>query len=407
MSFPFRRAALWLVPAWVALALASRRRRARSGCSSRSARRRACRAARPRLRRPGPRAAELGRRAAGHVPPVFGGLAARDPPAAGSARPTSPASTPPPRRSTCGRSSARCSSRARAARRARAAAGSSSPTGSPTAASARCARSRSSRPGSWSASNASGDAIVAWTRERSPFVRVSERKDGRGFGPPRDLAIARSAAVAINARGDRLLAWPDGPAHRRARAPRAAASWGRPGASAACRSTATAGCRRSSRPTGACSSRGAATAATAASPCATAAARGACGAWSGAAARRRSARARRPSCRSPTPSGATYVAWTHAHAAGELRDARARRAGRAGRAAASSRASAARCSTTSRPARTARSPSTWAAVLSKDEPAADRDLRGVRRARRRLRGRSGCRRRARSSRAAAASRFSR
>lgn len=60
---------------------------------------------------------------------------------------------------------------------------------------------------SWSDSNASGDAIVAWTRERSPFVAVSERHDGRGFGPPRDMAIGRTAAVAINARGDRLLAW--------------------------------------------------------------------------------------------------------------------------------------------------------------------------------------------------------
>jgi len=63
---------------------------------------------------------------------------------------------------------------------------------------------------SWSASNASGDAIVAWTREKSPFLAVSDRMDGHGFGPPRDLAIARSATVAINARGDRLLAWPEG-----------------------------------------------------------------------------------------------------------------------------------------------------------------------------------------------------
>jgi hypothetical protein len=63
---------------------------------------------------------------------------------------------------------------------------------------------------SWSASNSSGDAIVAWTREKSPFLAVSDRLDGHGFGPPRDLAIAGSATVAINARGDRLLAWPDG-----------------------------------------------------------------------------------------------------------------------------------------------------------------------------------------------------
>src|SRR5436190_1037700 len=79
--------------------------------------------------------------------------------------------------------------------------------------------------GSWSASNVSGDAIVAWTRERSPFIAVSERKDGHGFGPPRDMALGPSAAVAINARGDRLLAWPEG---RRigVRIRRAGGSWG-------------------------------------------------------------------------------------------------------------------------------------------------------------------------------------
>jgi hypothetical protein len=79
--------------------------------------------------------------------------------------------------------------------------------------------------GSWSAANASGDAIVAWTHERSPFLTVGERRDGRSFGPPRDLAVARSAAVALDARGDRLLAWPDG---RRlaARVRRAGGAWG-------------------------------------------------------------------------------------------------------------------------------------------------------------------------------------
>ena len=56
-------------------------------------------------------------------------------------------------------------------------------------------------------------------------MRVQER-DGPGrFGPPRDLAIARSAAVAINDRGDRVLAWPEG---RRiaARVRRAGGAWG-------------------------------------------------------------------------------------------------------------------------------------------------------------------------------------
>src|SRR3982751_3311050 len=80
--------------------------------------------------------------------------------------------------------------------------------------------------GTWSASNASGDAIIAYTREKSPFVAVSERKDGHGFGPPRDMAIGRSAAGAINGRGGRLLAWPAG---RRiaVRVRRAGESWSR------------------------------------------------------------------------------------------------------------------------------------------------------------------------------------
>ena len=59
----------------------------------------------------------------------------------------------------------------------------------------------------WSDANAAGDAIVAWTGERSPFIRVAERTAGRAFAPPRDLAIGRNAAVAINARGERVLAW--------------------------------------------------------------------------------------------------------------------------------------------------------------------------------------------------------
>ncbi len=59
----------------------------------------------------------------------------------------------------------------------------------------------------WSAANASGDAIVAWTSERSPFVRVAERSGTGRFTPARDLAVASAAAVATNARGDRVLAW--------------------------------------------------------------------------------------------------------------------------------------------------------------------------------------------------------
>jgi hypothetical protein len=59
----------------------------------------------------------------------------------------------------------------------------------------------------WSDANAAGDAIVAWTGERSPFIRVAERTAGQAFGPPRDLAVGRNAAVSMNARGERVLAW--------------------------------------------------------------------------------------------------------------------------------------------------------------------------------------------------------
>jgi hypothetical protein len=64
--------------------------------------------------------------------------------------------------------------------------------------------------GTWSAQNSSGDAIVAWTNERTPFLTVRERHHGGRFGPRRDVALARSATVAIDERGDRLVAWPDG-----------------------------------------------------------------------------------------------------------------------------------------------------------------------------------------------------
>jgi hypothetical protein len=59
----------------------------------------------------------------------------------------------------------------------------------------------------WSDANEAGDAIVAWTGERSPFIRVAERTAGQGFAAARDLAVARTAVVSINARGDRVLAW--------------------------------------------------------------------------------------------------------------------------------------------------------------------------------------------------------
>jgi hypothetical protein len=63
----------------------------------------------------------------------------------------------------------------------------------------------------WSDANATGDAIVAWNSERSPFLRVAERSAGQPFAAARELAVARTAAVAINDRGDRVLAWRAGP----------------------------------------------------------------------------------------------------------------------------------------------------------------------------------------------------
>lgn len=59
----------------------------------------------------------------------------------------------------------------------------------------------------WSAVNPAGDAIVAWTVERSPFLRVAERTAGGPFAPARDLALGKTAAVALNTRGDRVLVW--------------------------------------------------------------------------------------------------------------------------------------------------------------------------------------------------------
>ncbi|HWI08896.1 MAG TPA: hypothetical protein VNT54_15440 [Solirubrobacteraceae bacterium] len=59
----------------------------------------------------------------------------------------------------------------------------------------------------WSAANDAGSAIVAWTSERSPFLRVAERAAGEPFAAARELAVGQVAAVAINARGDRVLAW--------------------------------------------------------------------------------------------------------------------------------------------------------------------------------------------------------
>ena len=59
----------------------------------------------------------------------------------------------------------------------------------------------------WSDANARGDAIVAWTGERSIFLRVAERRGGARFGRLRELAVGRTAAVAMNDRGDSALVW--------------------------------------------------------------------------------------------------------------------------------------------------------------------------------------------------------
>lgn len=59
----------------------------------------------------------------------------------------------------------------------------------------------------WSAANARGDAVVAWTGERSPFLRVTTRRGGGRFAPVRELAVGKTAAVAINDRGDSAVVW--------------------------------------------------------------------------------------------------------------------------------------------------------------------------------------------------------
>lgn len=79
---------------------------------------------------------------------------------------------------------------------------------------------------SWSIANRRGQALIAWTNERSPFIRVSERLPGQALSPPRDLALATTAAVAMNERGDRVLAFPAGRTRLGARFRRAGEDWG-------------------------------------------------------------------------------------------------------------------------------------------------------------------------------------
>lgn len=79
---------------------------------------------------------------------------------------------------------------------------------------------------SWSAANELGQALIVWTNERSPFIRSSERLPGQPLSPARDLAIATSAAVAMNQRGDRVLAFPDSARRLGARVRTAGGDWG-------------------------------------------------------------------------------------------------------------------------------------------------------------------------------------
>jgi hypothetical protein len=79
---------------------------------------------------------------------------------------------------------------------------------------------------SWSTANALGQALIAWTNERSPFIRVSERLPGQPLSEPRDVALATSAAVAINERGDRVLAFPVGRTRLGARVRMGGGEWG-------------------------------------------------------------------------------------------------------------------------------------------------------------------------------------
>jgi hypothetical protein len=60
-----------------------------------------------------------------------------------------------------------------------------------------------------SAANAAGDALVAYTAQGAAGVRVSERAAGGRFGRSRLLGGSDSVspAVAVNARGDRVVAW--------------------------------------------------------------------------------------------------------------------------------------------------------------------------------------------------------
>ena len=76
--------------------------------------------------------------------------------------------------------------------------------------------------------NARGAAVVGWTRTLSGRVRVALRAPGRGFGEMRSVSPegADAPAVAINPRGDVLVAWARA-GFVEARIKRAGRAWGR------------------------------------------------------------------------------------------------------------------------------------------------------------------------------------
>jgi hypothetical protein len=58
-----------------------------------------------------------------------------------------------------------------------------------------------------SAVNAGGQALVAYADARTGAMWVAERSAGQAFGAPRKVGTGTPLAAAINARGDRVIAW--------------------------------------------------------------------------------------------------------------------------------------------------------------------------------------------------------
>jgi hypothetical protein len=56
--------------------------------------------------------------------------------------------------------------------------------------------------------NARGDALVAWTGPGFSGVEIAERPAGAAFGPPRRLGDGRYPLVAMNESGEAVVGWP-------------------------------------------------------------------------------------------------------------------------------------------------------------------------------------------------------